>query len=53
MLITLVFIIEQNCTFNLEVSRLCVSVSSGHLPTGTPCLNPGMFLGLRDAGLAP
>ena len=37
MLITLVFI-EKNCTFNLEVSRLCVSVSSGHLSTGTPCL---------------
>ena len=37
MLTTLVFI-EKNCTFNLEVSRLCVSVSSGHLPTGTPCL---------------
>ena len=34
MLIILV-IIEQN--FTLEVSRLCVSVSSGHLPTGTPC----------------
>ena len=37
MLIILVFI-EQNCTFNLKVSRLCVSVSTGHLPTGTPCL---------------
>ena len=37
MLITLVFI-EQYCTFKLEVSRLCVSVSSGHLPTGTLCL---------------
>ena len=37
MLITLVFI-EQNFTFNLVVSRLCVSMSSGHLPTGTPCL---------------
>ena len=29
---------EQNSTFNLEVSRLFVSVSSGHLSTGTPCL---------------
>ena len=42
MSIILVFI-EQNCTFNLKVSRLCVSVSTGHLPTGTPymvCADP-------------
>ena len=32
--VILVFI-EQNCTFNLEVLGLCVSVVSGHLPTGT------------------
>ena len=33
MLIVLVSI-EQNCTFNLEVLRLYLCVSSGHLPTG-------------------
>ena len=34
MLIILV-LIEQYCTFNLEVLRFCLSVCSGHLLTGT------------------
>ena len=37
--INLVFI-EQNCTFYVEVSRVCVSVSSGHLPTYMVCADP-------------
>ena len=37
MLKVLVFI-EQNCIFNLDVSSLSVSVSRGHIPTGTLAL---------------